>query len=218
MRAPRPPLGGVRFGERQRREREIGAGERRRRQHRERIQHHMAAGRAELVGDVGAEDARLHGRGVRLQRELDQPRVGLGVLAERDDAADARRLRLLLQPRELRIVAVDDRRAARLDALEDFRLGVGDGFDRGEEFQMHRLDGGDDRDMRAHQPASAARSRRRGSCPFRTRRSARSAGSAPATAARPSGCCRRRPRHGSRRRATARAAAPPWCRSCRPSR
>ena len=56
------------------------------------------------------------------------------------------------KPRELRIVAVDHRRAARLDALEDFRLGVGDLLDRAEELQMHRLDRGDDRDMRAHQP------------------------------------------------------------------
>ena len=61
-------------------------------------------------------------------------------------------LRRLLQPRELRIVAVDHRRAARLDAGEDFRLGVGDRFERAEEFEMHRLDGGDDRDMRPHQP------------------------------------------------------------------
>ena len=46
-------------------------------------------GRAELVGDVGAENARLHGRAIGLQRELDQPRIGLGVLAERHDARDA---------------------------------------------------------------------------------------------------------------------------------
>ena len=52
----------------------------------------------------------------------------------------------------MRIVAIDDRGAARLDALKNLRLGVGDGLDRGEEFEMHRLDRGDDRDMRAHQP------------------------------------------------------------------
>ena len=44
-------------GERERRQREIGARERGRGQHRQRIHHDMAAGRAELVGDVGAEDA-----------------------------------------------------------------------------------------------------------------------------------------------------------------
>ena len=99
-----------------------------------------------------AENARLHGRGVGLQRELDEPRVGLGVLAERDDAADVRVLRLPLQPRELRIVAVDDGGAARLDALKNLGLRVGDGLDRGKELQMHRLDGGDDRHMRPHEP------------------------------------------------------------------
>ena len=61
-------------------------------------------------------------------------------------------LGLLLQPGEMRVVAVDDRRPARLDALKNFRLGVGDGLDRGEKFEMHRLDGGDDRDMRPNEP------------------------------------------------------------------
>ena len=74
------------------------------------------------------------------------------MLAERNDAADAGILRAPLQPRELRVVAVDHRRAARLEPEEDFRLGVGDSLERAEEFQMHRLDGGDDRYMRAHQP------------------------------------------------------------------
>ena len=56
------------------------------------------------------------------------------------------------EPRELRIVAVDHRRAARLDAGENLGLGVGDRLDRAEEFQMHRRDRGDDGDMRPHQP------------------------------------------------------------------
>ena len=52
---------------------------------------------------------------------------------------------------ELRRVAVEDRRAARLDAGEDLRLGVGDRLDRAEMLDMHRRDRGDERDMRAHE-------------------------------------------------------------------
>ena len=47
------------------------------------------------------------------------PRIGLGVLAERHDAPDAGALGAIRQPRELRIVAVDDGAAARLEAEED---------------------------------------------------------------------------------------------------
>ena len=47
------------LGERQRREREIGADQFGGRQHRERIMHEMAARRADLVGEFGAEDLRL---------------------------------------------------------------------------------------------------------------------------------------------------------------
>jgi len=87
-----------------------------------------------------------------LEGEPEKPRIGLGVLAERDDAADAIRLGLLLQTCEMWIVTVDHHGAAWLDALEYLRLGVGDGLDRWEELQMHRLHGGDDRHMGAHQP------------------------------------------------------------------
>ena len=55
------------------------------------------------------------------------------------------------EAREMRIVAIDDRCAARHDAGKNLRLGVGNRFDRCEELQMHRLDGGDDRDVRAHE-------------------------------------------------------------------
>ena len=99
---------------------------------------------------------------------------------------------------ELRIVAVDDGGPAGLEPVEDLGLGVGDRLDRAEEFEMHRLDRGDDRHMRARQGGERPRSRRRGSCRSRAPRSAPSAGSGRATAARPNDCCRRRPRHGSR--------------------
>ncbi len=139
-------------GQRQRRQREIGAHERYRRQHRQRIEHEVFSRRAELVGDLSAEDARHRRRAFRMQRVLEQARVGFGMLSEGNDASDARALRVPLQPREMRVVAVDRRCTTRLDPGEDFRLGVGDRFDRAEEFEMHRLDRGDDRHVRAHQP------------------------------------------------------------------
>ena len=52
----------------------------------------------------------------------------------------------------MRVVAVDDRRAARLDAEKISALASAMASSVRKIFQMHRLDGGDDRDMRAHQP------------------------------------------------------------------
>ena len=72
-------------------------GELRRRQHRERIHHEMAARRAELVGDSAPRMLACDGRKFRVQRELRQPRVGACILAESDDAGDAAALALLLQ-------------------------------------------------------------------------------------------------------------------------
>src|SRR5207237_10583653 len=104
-----------------------------------------------LVGHVGAEDAGLHRRAVRVQRGLDQTCVGAGVLAKADDALDSGASGAALKPPELRIDAVDDRGAARLKPEKDLGLGLGDGVDRAEEFKMNRLDGGDDRHVRAYQ-------------------------------------------------------------------
>ena len=73
------------------------------------------------------------------------------VLAESDDASDARLGRAPFQPGEIGIVAVDEGRALRLDAEEYFRLGVGDSGEPVEELEMHRLDRGHDRHMRPHQ-------------------------------------------------------------------
>ena len=126
-------------------------------------------------------------------------------------AASSRRSKVL-------VVAIEDGDAALDQAGEDLRLGVGDGVERGEMFEMHRRDARDDRDMRARPCRPARRSRRRDSCRSRTRHSARSPACAPASAARPIDCCRRRPRHASRRSATARRAALSLVVSCRPSR
>src|SRR5262249_5725533 len=94
----------------------------------------------------------LHCGGVGLQRAFHQPGVRARVLAEGDDALDLCILRAALEPRELRVVAVDHRSAAALEPEEDFRFGVRDRLERAEEFKMHRLDRGDDRDLRPHQP------------------------------------------------------------------
>ena len=131
------PLGGAELGKRQRGKRKVGAGERRGRQHGERIHHQMPARRADLVFHVGAENARMHGRASRLQRALDQPRIGLLMLAEGHDLRDFRRRRFLREALEMLAVAIEHGRAARLDAFEDFRLGVGDAVERLEIFQMH---------------------------------------------------------------------------------
>ena len=74
------------------------------------------------------------------------------VLSEGDDALDARVLGLALEARELAVVAIDHRCTAVPEPQEDFGLGVGDRLDRAEKFEMHRLDRGDDRHVRPHQP------------------------------------------------------------------
>jgi len=75
----------------------------------------MAAGSAELVGDRLAQNAGLHGGGVRLQRMADQPRVGFAAGTEGDDAGDARSLGGIGELVVLRTVAIEDRGAVRLD-------------------------------------------------------------------------------------------------------
>ena len=209
----------LQLGERERRERKIGADERGRRQHRERIEHEMPARRAELVGDVGAEDARLHGRAVRLQRALEQPCVGARRARRTRRSARRRRCCALRASRpNCGLSRLITAAPPRLEPEEDLRLGVGDRLERAEEFEMHRLDRGDDRDLRAHQAGErldlagmvhadlehgvaralrAARERQR-HAPMIVVGGDRGMGLAVAR--------------------RARAAAPPWCRSCRPSR
>ena len=53
-------------------------------------------------------------------------------------AVDAGGARRVCQPVEIWRVAIDDRRAARLDAEEDLRLGIGDLGERGEMSEMAR--------------------------------------------------------------------------------
>ena len=112
----------------------------------------MTARRAELVDHVVAQNLGVHARTVRLQRQVDEPRIGLRVLAERHDCCGARGLRGALKPLVERAVAVDHRGAVRLEPEKNLGLGVGDRLDRVEKFEMHRFDRRDDRNVRPHQP------------------------------------------------------------------
>ena len=189
----------LQLGERERRERQVGAEQLRRREHAERIVDHVPAGRAELVGDVVAENARLHGRGLGLQRDLQRAaRRRLRVRRTRRSARCPAAARRPVQPLELRDIGIDHRGAARLDAGEDLRLRVRDGIERAEEFQMHRRDRGDDRHMRTHQRGQRRDLARMVHADLEHAELRRAAASARARAARPSDCCRRPPTRASR--------------------
>jgi len=54
----------------------------------------------------------------------------------------------VIKPRETADCRVKHDPRRRLDTGKDLRLGIGDRLDAGKEFQMHRLDGGNDCDMR----------------------------------------------------------------------
>ena len=76
-------------------------------------------------------------------RSFDNLRIGFAA-PEGENVFHALRFSRGGKARELRVVAVQDRRP-RPHADENFRLGIGDGIERGKKFQMHRLDGGDQR-------------------------------------------------------------------------
>ena len=105
------------------------------------------------------KSARLDDREIGLEDDPLGAHVGLGMLAEGDDAPARRGGGMGAQALEIGIVAVDDGRAARLEAREDLALGVGDAPDRAEILDVDRLDRRDDRHVRPDHAASAARSR-----------------------------------------------------------
>ena len=131
---------------------------------------------------------RLDRRSLRLQRAFDEPRIGAGVLAEREDARHSRFGGAALEPLIVRIVAIEERRAAGFEAEEDFGLGIGDGGDGGKEFEMHRLDRGDDGDVRAHQAGQRRDFARMVHADLEHGIARRLRRAAPATTARPSDC------------------------------
>ena len=110
----------------------------------------MPAGRAETIADGLPENVGGDVRAVGSELDADEPRLGARCLAEADDLGAVFE-RAVLEPLVMRIVAIDDRGAARLEPAEDFRLGVGDLLHRAEETEMDRRHGGDDGDMRPDQ-------------------------------------------------------------------
>ena len=105
----------------------------------------MPPGRAQPVVEAPAEDLDPHLAARGFQLATEQTNGGPGLLAESQDAGDAVAAGMGCQTLELGIVLVQHCRARRAHALEDLGLGVGDGLDGVEEFEMGRLDGGDDR-------------------------------------------------------------------------
>jgi hypothetical protein len=55
--------------------------------HRERVLHEVAPGRADAIGERLAEERSLHARAILLQGHPFQPHVSGGMLAEADDPA-----------------------------------------------------------------------------------------------------------------------------------
>ena len=79
-----------------------------------------------------------------------QPEVGARMLAETHDVLDAGRPGQPGEQLPARIVAIDQRRAALLHALEDLGLGRGDLVEIAEVAEMRGGDQRDDGDMRPH--------------------------------------------------------------------
>ena len=117
----------------------------------DRIHRQMIARRAEPVGDALAEDIGFDRRaGIAAASQAEAALRASGIAAEADDAAPRRALRArFASSAKCVIVAVEDRRAAGLQPLENLGLRLGDGLDAVEEFDMDRRDRGDDRGMRA---------------------------------------------------------------------
>jgi hypothetical protein len=86
-----------------------------------------------------------------MQRAFYQARIGLLVLAERHDTRDAGRLGARLRCANCGMSRLRRRRrpARRRERSRPWRRRS---CERAEEFEMHRRDRGDHRDMRAHQP------------------------------------------------------------------
>ena len=89
----------------------------------------------------------------------------------------------------MRAVIGDDRGAARLQPLENLALGVGDVGVAGEKFAVRRGDGGDDGDVRPHQPGQRGQLALMVHAHLEHAEPRRRAASAPGSAARRYGCC-----------------------------
>ncbi|MCY1172865.1 hypothetical protein D9M73_130090 [compost metagenome] len=139
------------FGQRQPRQCEIATDRIDRRQHRQAVGHPMLPRLADREAQFArADDGGDEGAAAFGAHRFDRANVCALVEAK---GHNPRRIRRGGgdQAVAMRAVIRDDRHAARLQPLENLTLGIGDGGFVAEEFGMRRGDGGDDRDMRAHQ-------------------------------------------------------------------
>ena len=134
--------------ERARRRLKVEARRARGHQNRQRIHGDVSARRADRIGQVLAEHARLHPRRLAVDIAGKKRGVGLRALAEGQDEAHASRAGGIAQSLELRVVAIENGDATALQSTENLGLGVGDRLDRSEMFEMDGRDPRDDRDMR----------------------------------------------------------------------
>ncbi len=88
----------------------------------------------------------------RAERDVEQAGVGSVLRAKAPDCFQPLRPRGGGQTVELVVVAVQHGDSVGAHAVEDFRLGVGDGLDRIEKLQVDRFDVGDERHMGADLP------------------------------------------------------------------
>ena len=145
------PLEPAHVGQREAGDGKVGADRLDRGQHGERVRHPMVAALGDGEGQFAVDQPRGdQAAAIVGAHGVDRGDVGLAAA----EGHDAPRMapRGLEQAVALGRVLGDDRDAAGLEPLEDLGLGVGDRLDRAEMLDMRRGDGGDQRDVRAHQP------------------------------------------------------------------
>ena len=128
-------------------------------------------GHAELVGDVMAEDVRMHGRARRVQRDVEQPRIGVAcspnvTMRSIPAFCAASRSRANCGLSRLSTAAPPGSTPEKISALASAIASIEPKI-----LEMHRLDRGDRPPRAAAPSAPAARSRPRGSCRSRRRHS-----------------------------------------------
>src|SRR4029079_8146148 len=100
---------------------EIDSEQRRRAEHGQTILHDMPAGYGETVWHACAQNLRLHLARFWRRQAGEQPRLRRFVFAKADDAVYAGSARRLGKTLEMYIVAIEHRRAVRLDTQDNVR-------------------------------------------------------------------------------------------------
>ena len=117
-------------------------------QHRQRVHHPMPPGQRQREADADARPARRDVAALGAEIGVEQPPVRIAVLAEGENTRDPLALRMGEKPGELLAVTGQHGHTAGLQPFEDLGLGVGDGLDRAQIFEMRRGDPGHDGDVR----------------------------------------------------------------------